>query len=146
MKSNGKRLPNTDASSEPSSSKVLKCASDDANKTNTVLHQAIEQNNKLLIEELLGPKWNIDVNAQNSAGATPLHVAAAKRYDDYIHLLLGKQANSNIRDNENRTFIDIIRNDGILKGKQLAAAAKSASKFKSGKANSLSTSRHVHYT
>lgn len=105
---------------------------------NTLLHDAIEQNNKALVEELLEPKWNMDINAENDAGATPLHLAAAKGYDDFIHLLLKKRAKTNVKDNDNRTFIDIIRNVAVLQDRQLNALKQSScgvGSIESGKIN-----------
>lgn len=77
---------------------------------NRPLHFAIERNNMDIVKELLMPKWNVNINAQNSKGDTPLHVAALIYKDVYIYLLLDRRALSNIRNNKDMTFIDVIIN------------------------------------
>lgn len=81
---------------------------DDINNQNTPLHVAIKINNEHMARELLLPKWNLDINARNFNGDTPLHTAALSGHDTFIHLLLERQALNNIRNKENMTFLDIV--------------------------------------
>lgn len=84
------------------------------NKKNTLLHFAIEKNREDIVRELLSPKWNVDINSQNSCGDTPLHVAALKGHDIIVHLLLERQAVSTITNNEDMTFVDVLRRQTLL--------------------------------
>lgn len=87
----------------------------DSNDNNyTPLHCAILKGNTDIVEELLRPKWRVDVNAQNSNGDTALHLAALKEREDFIHLLWERNAVSNIKNNDELTFIHVIKKQAVL--------------------------------
>jgi ankyrin repeat protein len=53
--------------------------------------------------------WGGDVNTANTAGLTPLHVAANNGADDIIQFLIDHGANVNVKDKRGRTPIQIAR-------------------------------------
>lgn len=89
---------------------------------NTLLHEAVEYNNKVLVQKLI--KWNVDINSRNDKGDTPLHLAASGRLDDIMGLLLEKGAKTDIINNEGKTFFDIIRNLAVFHEKQLTSVVR----------------------
>ena len=77
------------------------------NKGNSALHHVLwsnssEDNILGIIQTLLS--WNINVNAQNNNGITPLMIACSKGYTEAILLLLDK-ADPNITDNKGKTAL-----------------------------------------
>lgn len=79
---------------------------------NKPLHFAIENNKEEVVRELLQNKWNVDIDALNARGDTPLHVAARKGHYEFIYWLLRQQAACEVRNKEGMTFVDIIRKQG----------------------------------
>lgn len=73
---------------------------------NSMLHIAANNDSKGVAEELLKGKWNVNINAQNDHGDTPLHHAAGKHHHEMMHLLLEKGASSRIKNCKGETFLD----------------------------------------
>lgn len=78
----------------------------------TALHQAMVRGGKILIM-LLG-RADINVNAQNKDGSTPLHLAVSKGLIHSIRILLsmkGSEIDLAIQDNSEATAIDLARRE-----------------------------------
>ncbi|XP_019857637.1 PREDICTED: ankyrin-1-like [Amphimedon queenslandica] len=78
------------------------------NKGNSALHYVLLSNSSGdnildIIQTLLS--WNINVNAQNNNGMTPLLTACSKGYTEAILLLLLDKADPNITDNKGKTAL-----------------------------------------
>lgn len=57
-----------------------------------------------------------DIDAQDSSGATPLHISANGWQPDLVDLLLDNGANAKIEDNLNRTAFEIASENFVFKG------------------------------
>lgn len=67
----------------------------------TMLHWAVDGNQKAVVEMLLAAGAQVDARKRN--GVTPLHVAVALNRSDLAQLLLNKGANVNAKDKLGRT-------------------------------------------
>jgi len=67
----------------------------------SILHQAVVNGSKELVELLLANK--ADVNARNNNGGTPLHRAATAGNKDAAEVLITKGANVNAQNNDGAT-------------------------------------------
>jgi len=77
----------------------------------TALHTAAREGHCVVIAEIL--KRAADVNAKNSTGVPPLHLAAYKGYKDAVILLLNNGADVNICDGtHNETALHIAAREG----------------------------------
>lgn len=76
------------------------------NNGNTPLHWAVIKNDFNLSKAILN--YDIDINALNMAGETPLHLAARNRNPKMIQLLQEKGADSHLPDNKKKTAYEII--------------------------------------
>lgn len=72
---------------------------------NTPLHYAVFYNNKKSIRELLD--FNVDINAQNQFGWTPLLISVFKSHQDVMMYLIHKGANLYLQDTKGRTVFDV---------------------------------------
>ena len=77
----------------------------------TLLHWAVDGNQKAVIEMLLA--GGADVNARKSNGVAPLHIAAAFGRCDLALLLLNKGADASATDKKGRTPLSIARRRGL---------------------------------
>ena len=80
------------------------------NKGCTPLHYAVQGGDQESHEDFsrcveLLLERGADVEAQNSRGSTPLHLAASKMSEKAIRLLIRKGANINLQDNKNQTAL-----------------------------------------
>lgn len=70
------------------------------------LHWAADRDRKDLVEYLLSLNV-LDVNAQDSCGSTPLHLAAIAENSLIIQLLLDHSALKDIQDEDGETFLSL---------------------------------------
>lgn len=77
----------------------------------TMLHWAVDGNQKAVVELLLA--GGADVNARKRNGVTPLHVAVALNRSDLAQLLLDKSANPNAKDQLGRTPLSLAQRKGL---------------------------------
>ncbi|KAF7287649.1 hypothetical protein GWI33_005997 [Rhynchophorus ferrugineus] len=72
-----------------------------------LLHLAASQDNTTMLDYLING-LQININIQNKNGWTPLHCAARKGLKNIYYYLEKNGANTNIKDNYNRTALDYI--------------------------------------
>ena len=72
----------------------------------TALHQACKDGNVSVVCKLISEGFR-DINARNELGATPLHEAAIKGFDDVVTVLLKHGAGLRCRDNNGRTPLQV---------------------------------------
>lgn len=77
----------------------------------TMLHWAVDGNQKAVVELLLAAGAQVDARKRN--GVTPLHVAVALNRSDLAQLLLDKGANVNAKDKLGRTPLALARRKGV---------------------------------
>ncbi|XP_063923115.1 uncharacterized protein LOC135137411 [Zophobas morio] len=77
----------------------------------TALHHAVKTwNNNIEVIALLTSNDNINVNAQDHLGKTPLHLACEENQVDNVRILLDKDANVNILSKENMNALHYASN------------------------------------
>lgn len=83
----------------------------------SLLHEAVSKNQKMLAQLLI--QKGVNVNVQDDAGNTPLHLACKKLDSEMIHWLLERGANPSIKNKKRKTPSDLIfGNDEPLKDQQ----------------------------
>ena len=83
-------------------------------KGNTLYHIAIEKNNLELVKRM--STFNIDVNAKNNDGLTPLHIAAMKAKDSVIlDYLLSIGADKTVKTDFEESVYDLASENELLK-------------------------------
>lgn len=75
-------------------------------KGNTLLHQAVEENNVTMIQTLLD--HGADPNARNKIGCTPLHWAVICNSYEIVKILLDHNAYVNARSNFGKTPLHLL--------------------------------------
>lgn len=118
-------------------SKILKESNLDKNKSDEKLHIAVQENNKGLVQELLKPNTKIDINYQDGEGNTALHMAALNSFDALIHLLLKNRADSDVRNDNGETFLDVMRNIVIIHEEKRIQYLNANHPSESGKYNQI---------
>lgn len=80
---------------------------------NTLYHLAVHKGNLNLVQLLTD--FNIDINAKNEEGLTPLHLAAMKAEDDEIlKYLISKGADLKIKTEFEESVYDLASENEIL--------------------------------
>jgi uncharacterized protein len=71
-----------------------------------LLHQAVQAGQVSEVQKVLADP-NCDINAQNKAGETALHLAVAVGSTEMVNLLLQKEASPNVLNRQRKTALDI---------------------------------------
>lgn len=79
----------------------------------TPLHMAAKRGNLDAIKEMEKIK-NLNVNARNQLGNTPLHLAAKEGFQEVCEYLLEKGANSGIENKEKKIPVELTKNSKIV--------------------------------
>ncbi|XP_076454345.1 tyrosine-protein kinase HTK16-like isoform X2 [Babylonia areolata] len=65
---------------------------------NTLLHQAVQEGDVKIIQQILDSPNRPDINAKNTLGSTALHLAAYNGRDDIVQILLKASPDTTIKD------------------------------------------------
>lgn len=115
----------------PSTSSISTLAGGPLEDT-TVLHLAIQCAEYPVVEYIISESaGNVDINARDKDGNTPLHVAATQGRTQAVKLLLDqKDINDAIANNQGRLPLDLARNAEIFQVLQLSRSLFAESKIK----------------
>lgn len=79
-----------------------------------LLHQAVEEHSPAVVQFLI--THNVDINAPDSQGRTPLMIAVEKGFADIVQQLIGSKANLEITRKDGLTPLEVaisLKNEGI---------------------------------
>ena len=96
------------------------------------IHDAARDGDLAKVRALLKDHPDL-VSSKGGNGETPLHVAAAKGFDDVAQLLLAQKANVNAQDNEGRTPLHLAAQGGHKDVLELLLASKAEVNAKDNK-------------